>query len=159
MKDLNTVNLTREMLDTSSLGTANEADSINRMAELNAKYDELTAAIAASNQADRKAEAAKYEAEIATANVHRLRNTFLLFAGQHCKKVADWSYWPLPPTKDENGDILLQTPISEKELRKHAAVVGKSIRESQNAALTNANGEGPEQYDRMFGGDNEENTN
>jgi len=160
-KEMKSVNITSAMFDTTSLdrqgtnGTINA--SIETMAELDRLFDEVTASVKDATQARRRARAAVGRAEAANSLQVALQAEFLHFVGEHCPEVANWDIWPLPPRRDESGDIILETPIDADMLRSSAQVMHRSIQDNTNAILNNPNSpKDNTNFGGMFGGDSEQ---
>lgn len=150
--EMKQVNITRAMIDTNSLGNAgdNIQASVELMSELEQRYQQLTNQVSSAIQLRRLARAAVARAEAANAMQVAYQAEFLHFVGENCPDVKNWDIWPLPPRKDESGDIIMETPCSEEDVRKSAAVVHKVQNDNADAIL-GAGPKKPENFSGMFG--------
>jgi hypothetical protein len=156
-REMDTVNITQSVIDTKKLGQTQNGDisaSLETMEELERRFNEVRDQIAKATQLRRLARAAVARAEAANAMQVALQAEFIHFVGLHCPKVAEWDVWPLPPRKDENGDIILQTPIDSTVLQRSAEAMHRQITEGADRILKDR----PEAQDfgGMFGGPDEQ---
>lgn len=153
MKSMKTVNITRSVIDTKKLSETSNGDvslSLDVMVDLEQKFKDVQTQISQATQLRRLARAAVARAEAANAMQTALQAEFIHFVGLHCSEVAEWDVWPLPPSKDENGDIILQTPIDASMMQRSAEVMHKVMSDSADQILKNR----PDQdFGGMFGKD------
>ena len=155
-REMKSVNITQAMIDPATLIQTQGGDitaNVEMMAALDRLFNEVRAAVVDATQKRRMARAAVMEAEMANANRERLLAQFLHFVGEHCPDVANWDFWPLPPKKDDNGDIILETPLSEDEVRTSARVMHKVMTTQQDAVLKRDRDQDGDDYSGMFGSD------
>lgn len=142
-QQIHSINLSRRMVDTSSPEA--EAESHKKIQHLDKLYTELTQAIRLANQDARLSVIAQQQADISAKQITMKQAEFLHYCGVHVKEVADWGYWPVKPIK-EGEDIILVTPLSEKEVMASVKVQHSQVVSEQQRVLGNNT-----DYSSMFG--------
>lgn len=154
---MKTVNITRSVIDTKNLGqtqSGNISASLETMTEVERQFNEVRDQIAKATQLRRLARAAVARAEAANAMQVALQAEFIHFIGLHCPEVAEWDVWPLPPRKNEDGDIILQTPFDPTVLQRSAEAMHKQMTDSTDQILKDR--PGTQDFGGMFGGSDDQ---
>lgn len=100
-------------------------DEEQKMSLMN-KYTALNVYRGEAVKAQREAARAQAQADIAISKVTLAINDFMAFAGELSDKVAMEPNW-LPPFVNDQGEIILETPFSERNNRIAARAASSSL--------------------------------